>query len=119
MLPKKYRLPAKEFQFLYKNGFKVRGKYGMLVSKLNTKNSPQFGFVVSKKVGNAVARHKMTRLLRVASMEAVKEFELNEQGVSFEYIAFIFCDEYSKLKDEFFYQVKKGFQNEKVIVESN
>jgi len=119
MLPKNYRLPAKEFQFLYKNGFKVRGKYGMLIYKANTRNFPQFGFVVSKKIGNAVARHRMTRLLRVASMDAVKEFGLDGKGVSFEYIAFVFCDEYSQLKEEFFDQVKKFLTNEENSFKSN
>jgi len=111
MLPKKHRLPAKEFQNLYKSGFKVKGKYGMLISKLNSKDIPLFGFVVSKKIGNAVQRHRMTRLLRVISMEAVKEFEL--KGRSFQYIAFEFCDSYKDLKEEFFNQVKKVLENEK------
>jgi ribonuclease P protein component len=110
MLPKKYRLSAKEFQNLYKNGFKVKGKYGMLISKLNSRNTPLFGFVVSKKIGKAVQRNRMTRLLRVISMEAVKEFEL--KGRNFQYIAFEFCDSYQDLKEEFFSQVKQILENE-------
>ncbi len=111
MLPKKHRLPAKEFQNLYKSGFKVKGKYGMLISKLSSKDIPLFGFVVSKKIGNAVQRHRMARLLRVIFMEAVKEFELS--GRSFQYIAFEFCDSYKDLKEEFFNQVKEILENEK------
>lgn len=119
MLPKKYRLPAKDFQFLYKNGLKVRGQFGMLIFKSNRKDSPLFGFVVSKKVGNAVARHRMTRLLRAISMEAVKEMDLENKAVSFEYIAFIFCDDYSQLREEFFDQVKKFLKNEENRFKSN
>lgn len=111
MLPKRHRLPAKDFQNLYKSGFKVKGKYGMLISKQNTKNIPLFGFVVSKKIGNAVQRHRMTRLLRVISMDAIKEIDL-AQGRSFQYIAFEFCGIYKDLKKEFFSQVKKVLENE-------
>ena len=107
MLPKKYRLQAKDFQYLYKNGKRARGKYGMLISSPNNKKVPLFGFVVSKKIGDAVRRHRMTRLLRVISMEAVKEFKLEGNGVSFEYIAFEFCDDFNLLKDEFFKQIEK------------
>ena len=30
MLNKKYRLPVSQFPVVYKNGKKIRGKYGML-----------------------------------------------------------------------------------------
>lgn len=110
MLPKKYRLPAKEFQLLYKNGFKVRGKYGMLVSKRNSLSTPLFGFVVSKKIGNAVQRHRMTRLLRAVSMELVKELKIETEGINFQYIAFEFCDEYFVLKEELSSQMKTSIE---------
>jgi len=110
MLPKRYRLPAKEFQNLYRSGFKVKGKYGMLISAPNNLKRPLFGFVISKKIGNAVARHRMTRLLRVISMEAVKHFQMNETGRNFQYIAFEFCNEYTDLKNEFFSQMEKSLK---------
>lgn len=106
MLPKKYRLSAKEFQYLYKSGFKAKGKYGMLISSPNKSNHPLFGFVVSKKIGNAVQRHRMTRLLRVISMEALKNFKMENMARSFQYVAFEFCNEYKTLKDEFFVQIE-------------
>lgn len=111
MLPKKYRLPAKEFQHLYKSGFKAKGKYGMIISLPNNHKHPLFGFVVSKKIGNAVQRHRMTRLLRVIFMEAIKNFQLDNLGQSFSYIAFEFCNEYTILKDEIFALIKKNFLN--------
>lgn len=107
MLPKKYRLPAKEFQLLYKNGFRARGKYGMLISKQGTSQNPLFGFVVSKKIGNAVKRHRMTRLLRAISMEIIKELKIETKGVLFEYIAFEFCDNYASLKEELLNQTRR------------
>lgn len=111
MLPKKYRLPAKEFQHLYKSGFKAKGKYGMIISLPNSCKHPLFGFVVSKKIGNAVQRHRMTRLLRVIFMEAVKNFQLDNLSQSFSYIAFEFCNEYAVLKEEIFALIEKNFLN--------
>lgn len=107
MLPKKYRLPAKEFQYLYKKGVKAKGKYGMLISAPNNLAKPLFGFVVSKKIGNSVHRHRMTRLLREISIEAIKKYELENAGRSFQFVAFEFCNEYKTLKDEFFGLIEK------------
>ncbi len=119
MLPRKYRLPAKDFQYLYHKGFKIRGKYGMLISKENSISFPLFGFVVSKKIGDAVRRHRMTRLLRVISMQLVKELSLENVGRSFQYIAFEFCDDFNLLKDEFQSQMKESLKNEKTFTSDN
>lgn len=108
MLPKKYRLAAKDFRYVYSNGVKFRGKYGMLVA--SSSNRTKFGFVVSKKVGNAVQRHRMTRLLRVISMELVKQYTLDGIKLNFEYIAFLFCDNYSELKSELELQLKSAIK---------
>ena len=110
MLPKKFRLPVENFESVYRTGKKVRGKYGMLVFSENNVGNPRIGFVVSKKIGKAVQRNRMTRFLRVISMEAVREFEL--KGRNFQYIAFEFCDSYQDLKEEFFSQVKQILENE-------
>lgn len=110
MLPKKHRLSAKEFPLLYKNGFKSKGEYGMLVCLENNTSSTLFGFVVSKKIGNSVKRHRMTRLLRAISMDLVKEKSL--EGFSFQYIAFKFCDDYKTLKEEFTKQLDNCLQNQ-------
>lgn len=107
MLPKKFRLPAKYFRYVYSNSRKFRGKYGMLLCVRNDVSSPLFGFVVSKKIGNSVKRHRVVRMLRAISMEAVKEFNLNSLGYSFEYVSFIFPDDFSALREEFFRQVNE------------
>lgn len=99
MLPKEYRLSAKEFPLLYKKGFKSKGKYGMLICLAKNTSTPSFGYVVSKKIGNSVKRHRMTRLLRAISMDFVKEKELN--FMKFQYIAFEFCDDFNILRKEF------------------
>lgn len=99
MLPKKYRLNPKDFNKIYTRGLKYRGKYGMLVITEST-TSPTIGFVLNKKIGNAVHRHRMTRLLRVIMMEIVKEMKLEETKIKMEYIAFEFCDSKDILKED-------------------
>jgi len=107
MLPKKFRLPPKNFDRVYRNGKKVRGSYGMFVCDSNDVGNPRFGFVVSKKIGGAVTRNRMTRLLRVVVMEVVKERDLEELGMDFQYIAFSFCNEKELLKKEISSQIDR------------
>lgn len=109
MLPKKYRLPAKEFRYVYSKGLKFRGQHGMLVA-LTTSSTPKFGFVLNKKIGNAVQRHRMTRLLRVIVIELTKELELDKFKFNFEYIAFEFCDSKDELKTEIMNQFKSAIK---------
>ncbi|HOV29948.1 MAG TPA: ribonuclease P protein component [Candidatus Dojkabacteria bacterium] len=109
MIPKRYRLPAKDFEYVYRNGKRFKGKFGMLIwYEDSSLTSPCFGFVVNKKIGNSVKRHRLTRMLRVISRDAMKEFNLDNVGVRFEYIAFCFPDSFSSLKSEFFEQIKKA-----------
>jgi ribonuclease P protein component len=112
MLPKKFRLPPKNFDRVYRNGKKLRGKYGMFVTFKNEVGNPRFAFVVSKKVGGAVLRNRMTRLLRVVVMEIVKEKELEELGMDFQYIAFKFCNSKELLKEDVLSQFQKLLKKE-------
>jgi len=108
MLNKKYRLPVNQFPVVYKNGRKVRGKYGMLIAlKMKNTPTPQFGFVVSKKIGGAVQRHRFTRILRVAVSESIKEMDLDNCGYFFQYVAFEFCNNKDILKKEVQNQLKE------------
>lgn len=113
MLNKKYRLPATLFQKIYLNGYKTRGEFGMLIGYKSNNQFPQFGFVVSKKIGNAVQRHKMTRLLREISREMIKKYNLS--SLQFQYVAYKYTDDFNKLKDEFEKQIdnqiKKWLEN--------
>ena len=97
MLPKENRLSKKEFQKLDKKAKKFRGEYGMIVLESYDENIPKFGFVVSKKIGNAVQRHKMTRLLRDIARKHLKNTP-NIKGV---YIAYKYCEDYEKLEKDF------------------
>jgi ribonuclease P protein component len=120
MLQKRYRLPAKLFSYIYEKGKKFRNEYGMLVvTPYSSEITPKFGFVVSKKIGNAPQRHRMTRLLRVIVHESVKELGLEDNGYIYEYIAFKFCNDYHTLKESFQSLLKKSIENEKVSTLDN
>jgi len=111
MLPKKFRLPAEEFRGQYQKGKKVRGKYGMFVISDNEVGNPRFGFVVSKKIGNAVTRNRMTRLLRATVMDVVNEKNLSGLSKDFQYIAFEFCNKKSLLQKEMSLQIERSLND--------
>jgi ribonuclease P protein component len=113
MLQKRYRLPPKLFNYIYKKGKKYRNEYGMLVTtSYSSEITPKFGFIVSKKIGNAPERHRMTRLLRVIVHESVEEFDLKDNEHIYEYIAFKFCNDYHTLKESFQSLLKKSIKDE-------
>ena len=109
MLPKQHRLSNKDFKKLFQNGEKIRGEFGMLIH--TTEGSPTspalFGFVVNKKVGNAVERHGLTRQLRSLAMDAIKSDKEMFSGKKFQYIAFKKPKAFSELKKEFENQIAK------------
>lgn len=109
MLPKKYRLEASYLQSIYKEGKKFRGKYGMLVVKtVPSIDNPKFAFVVSKKIGNSVQRHRMTRLLRNITHECILQLNL-QQNIGCQYIAFKYTDDYADLKEDYEKQIREAF----------
>ena len=75
----------------------------MLVSLKSENVNPEFGFVVSKKIGNSVKRHKMTRRLRNISREMIKRYSL--KSLRLQYILFKYSDDYSALFNEFEKQI--------------
>lgn len=110
MLPKQYRLLAKEFPNTYKRGTKLRGKYGMLVYAESNSVTPHFGFVVSKKIGDAVHRHRVTRILRTVFLEAIELYKMENLPINYQYIAFEYCDERETLKKDIFTLIEKSLQ---------
>ncbi len=54
----------RDFQLLYKEGKSCANRYLVLYVKENGTNRNRFGISVSKKVGNSVTRHRVTRLIR-------------------------------------------------------
>ena len=53
-----------QFQFVYKNGKSYANKYLIMIIKENGLERNRIGISVSKKVGNSVVRHRITRLIR-------------------------------------------------------
>ena len=53
-----------QFQFVYKNGKSYANKYLIMIIKENGLGKNRIGISVSKKVGNSVVRHRITRLVR-------------------------------------------------------
>ncbi len=53
-----------EFQKVYKQGKSKANKYLVMYVLTGESGPNRYGFSVSKKVGNSVVRHRITRLLR-------------------------------------------------------
>ena len=53
-----------QFQFVYRNGKSYANKYLVMYIKENGLGKNRIGISVSKKVGNSVVRHRVTRLVR-------------------------------------------------------
>jgi len=62
-----------EFQAVYKNGRSFANRYLVMYVKENGTKRNRIGISVSKKVGNSVVRHRMTRLVR-------ESYRLNEEA---------------------------------------
>ena len=54
----------KNFQHVYKNGISFANKYLVMIVIKNNSEENRLGISVSKKVGNSVIRHRVTRLIR-------------------------------------------------------
>lgn len=56
----------KDFQLVYKSGKSYANKYLVMYVIKSNCNGNRIGISVSKKVGNSVVRHRLTRLIREA-----------------------------------------------------
>lgn len=54
----------REFQHVYRNGKSYANKYLVMYVLKNDLDTNRIGISVSKKVGNSVVRHRLTRLIR-------------------------------------------------------
>ena len=53
-----------DFKEVYRTGKSYANKYLIMYVKRNEQNNNRLGISVSKKVGNSVVRHRITRLIR-------------------------------------------------------
>ena len=65
----------KDFQIIYKKGRSYANKYLVMYVLKNKEEENRLGISVSKKVGNSVIRHRITRLIRESYRLQSKEFE--------------------------------------------
>lgn len=54
----------RDFQYVYRNGRSYANKYFIMYCMENNQEKNRLGISVSKKVGNSVVRHHVTRLIR-------------------------------------------------------
>ena len=59
-----YSVKNKDFQVIYKKGKSYANKYLVMYILENHSYKNRLGISVSKKVGNSVVRHRLTRLIR-------------------------------------------------------
>lgn len=62
----------RDFQMVYRQGTSYANRYLVMYVKENHLEKNRIGISVSKKVGNSVVRHRLTRLIR-------ESYRLNEQ----------------------------------------
>ena len=65
----------KDFQIVYQKGTSFANRYLVMYVLPNQYNKNRLGISVSKKVGNSVVRHRVTRLIR-------ESYRLNEKKFS-------------------------------------
>ena len=74
----------KDFQYVYQNGVSKANRHLVIYVLSNESKENRLGISVSKKVGNSVVRHRITRLIREA-------YRLNEDrmqtGLDIIYVA--------------------------------
>lgn len=62
-----------DFQIVYKNRVSYANRYLVMYIRKNNMDKNRLGISVSKKVGNSIVRHRLTRLIR-------ESYRLNEQA---------------------------------------
>jgi ribonuclease P protein component len=65
----------KDFQLVYKRGKSYANRYLVMYVRENETNGNRLGISVSKKVGNSVVRHHVTRLIRESYRLAESHFQ--------------------------------------------
>lgn len=74
----------RDFQKIYTRGSSVAGKALILYIRKDKEREKRFGFSVSKKIGNAVTRNRIKRLLKEACR---KNISLFPEGYDYVFIA--------------------------------
>ena len=65
----------RDFQTVYRTGKSFANKYLVMYIRKNQTDSNRIGISVSKKVGNSIVRHRLTRLIRESYRLHEEQFE--------------------------------------------
>ena len=91
-----------QFRYVYNRGKSIANRYLVMYVIKNNKMSNRLGISVSKKVGNSVVRHRITRLIR-------ESYRLNESkfvdGLDIVVIA------RNSAKDRSYQEIESAFMN--------
>lgn len=108
-----------DFQIVYRNGKSFANRYLVMYKMENHTDRNRLGISVSKKVGNSVVRHRVTRLIRESYRLNEEKFE---QGYDFIVVARVNAKEISYFDMESallhiakLQNVRKDVKNEKNI----
>ncbi|MEW6416981.1 MAG: ribonuclease P protein component [Nitrospirota bacterium] len=71
----------RDFQLVFKEGVTFASKYLVMYARPNELDFNRLGLSVSKKVGTAVTRNKIKRLLRESMKRLLLEFPLNHDFI--------------------------------------
>lgn len=66
-----------EFKKIYKKGTSIVGPYVVIYRMKNNQNNKKFGITVSKKIGKAVKRNRVRRLIKEVVIQNYKMFQCN------------------------------------------
>jgi len=104
----------RDFQKVYKKGISYANKYLIMYRLENRTEENRVGICVSKKVGNSVVRHRLTRLIR-------ESYRLNESSFQAGYDFVVIARNDSKKCS--FYEIEKALlylaKIHKIIKEKN
>jgi len=93
---------TKEFQRVYQERKSFANRYLIMYRAKNNLDVTRIGISVSKKVGNSVIRHRVTRLIR-------ETFRLNQEWIQSGYDIVIVARE--TVKEQSFYEVDSAFMH--------
>ena len=91
---------SREFSAVYKNGKSKANKYLVMYVLPNDHNKIRIGISVSKKVGNSIVRHRLTRLIR-------ETYRLNKEGLAVGYDIVVIAR--NSAKDKSYQQIESAF----------
>ena len=67
----------RDFELVFKEGDSLSSEHLVMYARLNELNYNRLGLSVGKKIGNAVTRNRIKRLLKEAMRRVLGEFPLN------------------------------------------